>query len=184
MQHLDLSDDEAAALVALLTRTIANDRVIPVTAGSKTFLPSSDPPRPRAPAALEGRCTTEGYRNPAASAWQVRLNIALAASVGNPCFATIRSINCKLGDIRTMFRSTIRAIALSAAISFPITVRSEIYIPDTGSELHRYCTAPADSNLGIVCRTFLATVWNTAGVISGTPSLVSKPFFLSRSETG
>ena len=26
MEHLDLSDDEAAALVALLTRTIADDR--------------------------------------------------------------------------------------------------------------------------------------------------------------
>jgi hypothetical protein len=48
---LDLSDDEKLALLALLTRTIADDRVIPVTGCShleEEHSPSSDPSRTRA----------------------------------------------------------------------------------------------------------------------------------------
>jgi len=51
MQYLDLSDDEAAALVALLTPIIADDRVIPITGCShlEEHSPSSDPSRYASP---------------------------------------------------------------------------------------------------------------------------------------
>jgi hypothetical protein len=76
-----------------------------------------------------------------------------------------------------MFKTTISAVALAAALAVPTIARSEIAIPDSGADLHRYCTAAAGSELMKVCRSFLSTVWNTAGFISGTPSLASKPFF-------
>jgi hypothetical protein len=75
------------------------------------------------------------------------------------------------------FKTTINAIALAFVLTIPKIAHSETFIPDTGADLHRYCSAPADSELMKVCVSFLTTLWNTAGLISGTTALVSKPFF-------
>jgi hypothetical protein len=52
-----------------------------------------------------------------------------------------------------MFKSTIGAVALAAALAVPTIARSEIAIPDTGADLHRYYTAAARSE-GFASRYF------------------------------
>ena len=77
------------------------------------------------------------------------------------------------------FKTTISAVtlALAVALDIPITAHSEIFIPDSGADLYRYCSASVGSELMNVCRIFLGTVWNAALVINGTPAIASRPFF-------
>jgi nitrate reductase NapE component len=76
MQHLDLSDDEAAALVALLTRTITDDRypLSPRIRALKAILAKLRP-GPGANTAAEGVCAaTSNSRQMTA---QVKFNVYL-----------------------------------------------------------------------------------------------------------